>query len=170
MNSVYGALYDIVEQRLHEYDKAMPSSKNVFLYAVDKEPGVLDGTQIREMKNDMFMEAAYMGLLNRLPDESAKKSWECNMQLEPEIFRTQLLDTLIFSQEAIVKGACFRNNQVVPVKQRELMAFQAFVTTRDIAAETDNKKDFKDHLYDIYLKLPLSMRMFLRKILRRDSK
>lgn len=167
MDSVYGKLYDIVENRLREYDKTMPSSKSVFLYAVDKEPGILDGTQTKEMKDDIFFEVAYMGLLNRLPDESAKEAWKYQMQTEPENFRAQLLDALIFSQEAIIKGSIFKNNQIVAVKQRDLRVVQISGVKQDISGDTIQKRGLKDRLYALYTKLPLSMRIFLRKILRR---
>ena len=45
-NTVYENLYDIVEQRLKEYDGKMLCRKDVYLFSLDNEPGICDGEKL----------------------------------------------------------------------------------------------------------------------------
>lgn len=168
MNTVYGALYDIVEQHLQEYNKSMPCSKQAFLCAVDAEPGVCDEKQMETMENSVFFESVFISLLSRLPDDNVRTAWEYEMQKEPEEFRQMLLKTVVGSQEAIIKGSCLKNNRTKSVKYQEYPAWNGmFMNHSESESVSSAKPGVKDNLYKVYQKLPLSVRLFLRKMLRR---
>lgn len=168
MSNTYADLYDIVEQRLQEHNIPMVSTKEAFCYSVQMEPGICDGRHMETMENPAFLEAAFLGLLNRLPDESANTEWKHHMKQEPEKFRQELLNDVIPSTEAILKGSSFRNNQIVETRQRDLFKIDlSFAATMDGNPTSSSRQRIIDQLYKIYLKLPGRLRLFLRKILRR---
>lgn len=168
MNTVYGALYDIVEQHLQENNKVMPCSKQAFLYAVDTEPGVCDEKRMAEMENSVFFESAFVGLLSRFPDENARAAWEYEMQKDSVEFRQNLLNAVIGSQEALLKGGCLINNLTGTTALQDYPALNQIITDvpePEIAEQ--GKMGIKDRLYRGYQRLPLSIRLFVRKILKR---
>ena len=144
MNSLYAELYDIVHERLRESGLSMVGFKETFCYAAQLESGVLDGNGLEKMNNQMFLESVYLGILNRLPDESARIEWGYKMDNDPDKFRQELLEAIIPSTEALLKGVCFRN---------------------EVSDKTGRK--LLDMLYKIYQKFPMRLRLVLRKILRR---
>lgn len=169
MNTTYGALYDIVEQRLKNTDRDMPCSRQAFLFAADMGPGECDGMRMMDMGNEEFFQAVYLGLFNRLPDQSAKLVWKEELATSPDKFREALFDTLLCSPEAVTKGSCLINNQLVPVKYRELTALNEFILRKGAGqADFSAKEGWKDRLYKLYIKLPLPLRKLIRKILRRN--
>lgn len=169
MDHTYELLYDIVEGRLQNEGKLMPCSKQAFLFASSMEPGVCDGIQMQDMDNSVFLEAVFVGFLNRLPDEETKKYWMGRVQENPDIFRQSLLDAIIFSQEFVVKGGSFQNNRMVSPQLRESAAF-AWV----LSGEQENNLSASaqpgliDHLYKAYMHVPSPIRSKVRKILRRN--
>ena len=169
MNTTYEALYDIVEQRLQDTGRSMPCSRQAFLFAADMKPGECDGMQMTTMENEEFFQAVYLGLFNRLPDQSAKLVWKAEMATTTDKFRETLFDTLLCSPEAVTKGSCLVNNQLVPVKQRELTALNGFILGKSGGQGAASAKEgWKDRLYKLYIKVPLPLRKLIRKILRRN--
>ena len=93
-------------------------------------------------------------------------------------FREKLINALVCSPETILKGSSFRNNRVVTPEMREWSALNEYIETHRklYAVRTDGqvmegkpvKPGLKDHLYAIYIKLPLSFRRFVHKVLRRE--
>lgn len=169
MNHTYESLYDIVEGRLQSEGKTMPCSKQAFLFAADMEPGTCDGIKMQDMDNSHFLEAVFAGFLNRLPDEATKMYWLGRVQENPDSFRQSLLDAIIFSQEAVVKGASFQNNKLVSPKLREHAVFaQVLSGDQEKGVSGSDQPGLIDHLYKVYMHVPSSIRSKIRKILRRS--
>lgn len=169
MNTIYEALYNIVAQRLQEEEMTMPCSRQAFLFATGMKPGVCDGIQMQDMDNSVFLEAVFVGFLNRLPDEETKKYWMGRVRESSDIFRQSLLDAIIFSQEAVVKGASFQNNRMLPPKQRENAALVRILSGgQEDGASASDQPGLIDHLYKVYMHVPAPIRNKVRKLLRRN--
>lgn len=168
MSNTYADLYDIVEQRLQEQGIPMVSTREAFCCSVLMEPGICDGKLMETMENPAFLETAYLGLLNRLPDESANKEWKHYMKGEQDKFRQELMNDVVPSMEAILKGSSFQNNQIIETKQRALFKIDmSFAATMNGNSTGSSRQRLIDQLYKVYLKLPGGIRLFLRKVLRR---
>ena len=168
MSNTYADLYDIVEQRLQEHSIPMVSTKEGFCCSAYMEPGICDGRLMKTMENAAFLEIVYLGLLNRLPDESANNEWKHNMKQEQDKFRQELMNDVIPSMEAILKGSSFQNNQIIDTEQRELFKVDLSFTSAMPDNTTDGSRHkLIDQLYKVYLKLPRRFRLFFRKMLRR---
>ncbi len=167
MDNIYAKLYDIVADRLQEYGLSMAGSKETFCYSVEMEPGICDGKQLEKMENPMFLEAVYLGMLNRLPDEGAIAEWQYEMNKDADKFRQGVLNEIIPSTEALLKGSCFRNNRITESRQQEL--FRICVSEMADLNQTSDKNGQKllNGLYKIYLKFPMRLRLMVRKILKR---
>lgn len=168
MSNIYADLYDIVEQRLQEYDIPMPSTKDAFCYSVNIEPGILAGNGLEEMGNMAFFESVYLGMLNRLPDETANAEWKGHMKWNKDRFQQELLNDVVSSTEAILKGGCFKNNRIIETRQRELFRVSLSMTSSlNGDSPESSRQKLIDALYKVYMKLPGRLRLFLRKIIRR---
>lgn len=173
---IYESIYDLVEEKMKANDQTMPCSKEAFLFSAEMEPGVCDGQKMIDMENETFFEAAFMGMLNRLPDASAIQGWEAKLKTSsPDVFREALLSSIIFSPEAVLIGSQLRNNRVIIPRLREINILNEYIVEhdKDSAAlmqvkKSEPKVGLKDKLYKIYLKLPLSLRVLVHKILRRN--
>ena len=115
----------------------------------------------------MFLEAVYLGMLNRLPDEGAIAEWQYEMNKDADKFRQGVLNEIIPSTEALLKGSCFRNNRITESRQQEL--FRICVSEMADLNQTSDKNGQKllNGLYKIYLKFPMRLRLMVRKILKR---
>ena len=111
-NTVYENLYDIVEQRLKEYDGKMLCRKDVYLFSLDNEPGICDGEKLSTLEaNEDFFQGAFLSLLNRLPDEAVTKDWESNIKSKKsKVFQAELMNTLLSSPEAFIKSSALIND------------------------------------------------------------
>lgn len=171
MDIVYEKLYDIVEERMMEHNATMPYSKQAFLFATKTEPGICNVANMNEVNNDKFLELAYIGILGRLPDEGAKKALEYELEQSPEVFQKNIFSNLISSGEAILKSTTIINNKKIPITVRNQELFKKVLSVNgeedhDLESE---RKGIKTYLYAAYIKLPLSFRLFVRKVLGRDN-
>lgn len=167
MDNIYARLYDIVSGRLQEHGFLMAGTKETFCYSVKMEPGLCDGKQLEKMENPMFLEAVYLGMLNRLPDDSARAEWQHQMDGDPDKFRKALLNNVIPSTEALLKGVCFRNNRITESGQQELFRIYTSDTTDANQVSGKTGQRLLSGLYKIYQKLPMRLRLLIRKILKR---
>ena len=168
MTHVYQDLYELVEQRLQQHQMQMPCTKEAFLFAADTESGTCDGAKMKEMNNEAFFQSAYIGIMNRLPDDEAERNWRQNVrQQKTEEFREDLLETLIFSPEALAKNTVLINNQIVTTKEMDSeVLLELALHGKDTRIREAEKKGLIDYLYKAYLVLPLSFRKWVRKVLK----
>lgn len=170
MNTVYGQLYDIVERRMAAQQKKMPCSKNAFLYTTKAELGKCSVAEMQGLSNSECVEVAYLGIFGRLPEMGAKKAYECYEQQEKSIFLSNLLYTLINSEEAIIKNGIVVENKgaLIDYLNQELQQ-DKLNTNKENEVTTSTEGGVKDKLYNVYIKMPLPLRKLARKLLRRDK-
>lgn len=170
MNEIYGEIYNIVELQLKENSRSMPCAKNTFLYAVNAEPGICDGKALCAFEKEEFLQAVYVSLLKRLPDQEAEQAWEYFIKTKSnEEFREVLLDALIFSPESITKGTCMKDNRIVSARLRQQRCLLQILSGEvEQVAELSTKQKIKESLYKVYLRLPIGLKKVIRKLMGKD--
>lgn len=173
--TVYGNLYDVVEQRLKEYDGKMLCRKEVYLFSLDNEPGICDGEKLSSLEaNEDFFQGAFLSLLNRLPDEAVTNDWEPNIQSKkPTVFRAELMNTLLSSPEAFIKSSALINDTIMDPRVRPQPVLDQLVQVTGQAQTEDGgepqaaeRPGMKDRLYQVYQKMPEPIRRVAHRIVR----
>lgn len=174
-NTVYENLYDIVEQRLKEYDGKMLCRKDVYLFSLDNEPGICDGEKLSTLEaNEDFFQGAFLSLLNRLPDEAVTKDWESNIKSKKsKVFQAELMNTLLSSPEAFIKSSALINNTIMSPRMRPQPVLEQLIRTTDpVQPEAGESQPeparpgVKDRLYKVYQKFPAPVRKVAHRIVR----
>lgn len=174
-NTVYENLYDIVEQRLKEYDGKMLCRKDVYLFSLDNEPGICDGEKLSTLAaNEDFFQGAFLSLLNRLPDEAVTKDWESNIKSKKsKVFQAKLMNTLLASPEAFIKSSALINDTIMSPRMRPQPVLEQLIRTTDpVQPEAGESQPeparlgVKDRLYKVYQKFPAPVRKVAHRIVR----
>lgn len=92
-------LYRLAAERMHAADCEMPCSEDVFAVLTAAAPDGIPYAALAHLENADFLEAAYLLLLERPLDEAARKSWQEQLSLPAEDFRTRVLTTVLRSAE-----------------------------------------------------------------------
>lgn len=174
--STYEVLYDIVSQRLQEHGEEMLYRKEVYLFSLNNEPGICDGEKLSSLSNNAdFFQGAFISLLNRLPDEGVTKAWSSSIQSKkPQVFRAELMDTLLSSPEAVIKSSEFINNRITTTRIRPKQVLEALIPSEVTTGQEGNQQPAKakehlrmqDRLYKVYLGLPEPIRRVAHRIVR----
>ncbi len=168
---IYGKMYDMVEQRMSTQGLHLPCTRDTFLYSAKVSQGCCDGALMEEADNPSFLQMAYMGVLNRLPDQDALDLWKREYRSSQDVFRCRCMDALIFCSEALGKQTVFINNTVVETKQRDIRPLDDYIAMQNGGKARKEKLSERivSALYRGYSRLPYSLRRVLRKIFKRAS-
>ena len=175
-NEVYRKLYRIVNDELAQHGKQPLCSEDVFAFFVATRPGICDGRMLSDLLGVEFAEGVYVGALGRFIDSGAQKSYTELYRDHPDVFYECVLDTIITSQEFLIKSGRFiRNHSSLP-KQRALNMIDHLVKERTGLIQEEasqiqispvpNTNDI-DIVQRIAAILPASVKSVLRKIIRR---
>lgn len=93
------ALYHLAAERMRAADCEMPCSEDVFAVLTAAAPDGIRYAELEQLENADFLEAAYLLLLERPIDEAARKSWQEQLGLPADDFRTRVLKTILRSAE-----------------------------------------------------------------------
>lgn len=107
IRATYEKLYDIVDGNLQKNGakEKLEISKGAFLYSVSSEPGIADVSEMLRYKDNMeFLNIAYLGLLNRTVDETARQYWKQRKDEKTEDFQYSVVQSLLASPEFLFKG------------------------------------------------------------------
>ncbi len=109
--NVYSKLYDIVETNMRENGLDMSFGKNAYLKTIELKPKDVDILNFIELCNEEFIQAAYIGLLRRIPDKKAVEQWRMRSnELSERDFQKAVINSLMKSEEFLFKGVIVHNN------------------------------------------------------------
>lgn len=160
MKQIYIGLYSITARNMKEAGSNFITTQNVFLasFCSDNNSEV-DIEKLynlnKEIKNDEFLNIAYLSVLNRALSKGDIDVWCKSFQMPIEDFRRKVLGSLIYSREAKIIGKKIIN---IPdnIKQSKIKKAKAKVTA---------------FLYFcIFLKFPEGLRVQIKRILGKNVK
>lgn len=144
--SIYSKLYDraYTEQKdiMKDYDKR----KYIFLKLLELPPGEVTSSFLYDIPKQYFLEAAYMIMLRRWPEEHTVEVWKK---------QNEILETFEYKKAIILKIVNSLEFQSKEIK---------FVDT--IFEKKYIKGKIKKILYSIYLKLPSDFQELLKKLIK----
>lgn len=110
LSDIYEEVYKIAEENMEKNGGKIVIRKDaVKFYALNK-PGEMDLYLCEFMDNETFLQAVYLGMFNRMPDEKAVSDWSKKYDMPRFKFRKQLMDKIINSAEFANKPIIVRNN------------------------------------------------------------
>lgn len=151
---VYSDLYDLVESNMQNSDLDMFFSKDAYMKTIELNPKEVDILKLVELNNEGFIQAAYIGLLRRVPDEKAIQQWKLKSNnCSKREFQRMVINSIMKSDEFLYKGVIVRNN----IYSENILQQQIILNQAD-----DSPNLYMIKLYKIYHKLP----NFIKKIAR----
>ncbi len=103
--------YALVQQNLEASGKGMQlPGRRVVLYQNTCVPGILDVRDLMGADRAEFLQMAYYGLLETLPEPAVLQSWQKKSELSEWDYRKAVLDALMQNPEVAAKGRIIRNN------------------------------------------------------------
>ncbi|MBR1442782.1 MAG: DUF4214 domain-containing protein [Firmicutes bacterium] len=162
---IYKYLYNYTKDRLSEYGEEIGYSQELFLLSTETEENAVDLLKIRDFENRDFMAAAYITLLQRVPDDKAYAVWEDKFEEEKSEFQKKVIKTIINSNEFRIKGMRIKNNYTEAVSSNDSDA--AAMAAPTLSPALANMR--KGRLFKIYSKFPYGVRVRLRKIFGVDK-
>lgn len=158
MNDVYEKIYDIVENNILDQGGDFTYTKAAFLFEANRECNELDFLKLLKLNNQEFFEAAYLGMLGRLPDDGAYKSWDHHIKnMASQAFQERLTKSILSSNEFKLKGIVIKN-----------CIYALNSVDNNIHGSVNSKIAIYSILHKVYKKLPLKIRLIIRRILGKD--
>jgi len=106
--SVYAALYSFVVKNGERTQTLPVIPKDAFLLNTRQHPNCVDGERLGELDDEKYLDAIYWSLLNRVPEEDARRVWMKAAERTPgDRYRKKLSRRLSASLEAHTKGVLF---------------------------------------------------------------
>ncbi|MBQ9827768.1 MAG: DUF4214 domain-containing protein [Lachnospiraceae bacterium] len=110
LNDIYEEVYKIAEENMEKNGGKLQINKDaVKFYALNK-PGEMDLYLCEFMDNETFLQAVYLGMFNRMPDDSAVAYWSKKYGMPRFKFRKEVMDRVINSAEFKRNSIVVRNN------------------------------------------------------------
>ena len=108
--AVYKQLYDIADEKLQNVGEHVAITQEAFLAGLKSEPARINVAERLANLDDLsFLQAAYMMLLNRLPEDRLLK--KCgSRRYRGEAYRGRILGNASASYERTLKQTGFCNN------------------------------------------------------------
>lgn len=109
--NIYSKLYDIIETNMQENGLTMSVGKGAYLKTMEIKPEDVNILNFIELDNEEFVQAAYIGLLRRVPDKKAIEDWKIRSNdYSKRDFQKTVINSLMKSDEFSFKGTIVRNN------------------------------------------------------------
>ena len=151
---VYGKLYDIVSANMEASGKHFTPARNVFLLAAQLEPQRTDMALLKDIGKEEIVQAAYAAVFRRLPGEEELRYWEQPAFYEKNDYKEFILKAVTYSVERDIKAIEVYHTEEVGLKLR-------FMKMKRLLSRV------LGGVYKIYRKLPLTLRLRIRKVLRK---
>lgn len=158
MQEIYEKMYDVLKENMQENELTIGYSKEAFLYGAQKKPGCFNVPDIiGEEDKEKFLELAYLGCFDRLPEASAKENWKVRGgEKQTEAYQRDVLNHLIGSRELRIKRTRVLNNMYKKDKSKKLSKKEAAQVAKESL------------LIRIYRKLPEPIKNVYRRFKRRS--
>ncbi len=158
---IYSKLFDIVENNMEKNNMEMEFTKEAFLFQAEKTGNKVDMAKMLHFNNKAFFEASYLGLLDRFPDEQAVKNWNDRVNNLPKeefqrILTTSIINSLEFRLKNIEVYNCIYG----------MKKYETGVSKQHVSSNV--KMKFYDIGYKYYKRLPIKIKMVIRKLAGRD--
>lgn len=156
---IYSDLYDLVESNMQNSGLDMFFTKGAYMMTIELEPKEVDILKMIELNNEEFVQAAYVGLLRRVPDEKAVQQWGLKSNnCSKRKFQRMVINSLMKSDEFLYKGIIVRNN----IYSENILQQQI------VLSETNDSPNlYMIKLYKIYHKLPSIIKKLARFIVNK---
>lgn len=106
--SVYAALYDVVEEAAGASNSCVVLPREAFLQNTLQHPNCVDGRLLALLSDELYLHALYWSMLNRVPDDTAVAVWSGHARRKPgSLYRRKLSRRISASLEAHTKGVMF---------------------------------------------------------------
>lgn len=105
---VYEKLYRIIKKNMELNGGEMPFEEQTFLTVLGTPRNIADIAALCENDSAAFLENAFLQLLNRFPDEGARKGW-CSRLSESDVKR-KIIRSIVNSPEFQMKESYLCNN------------------------------------------------------------
>lgn len=142
-------IYRTAQRNAETAGEKMPCSEALFAALDAMEPGVCDYGVLRGLENSDFLEAAFLTLLRRPADETARTNWMTRAELPPEEFQTQLLRSVLRSEEYTHSGVTL---------------IHCPLPLNEDAPHTVRVAAYPERLLAIYRKMPAPLKTIAKKI------
>ena len=152
-------LYQSIDEKLSmeqdHKDRLMRIRPEILNMYAALDPARVDYLSIRDLKNEDFFFALYLGMCRRPPSETDVAVWKPNAEKWPkERFQQELVGSVARSEEVIAKGS--------------LLDHYGFHIKYDSPSVLRKLKLEKSRLYeplhDLYMKLPIGLRIIAKRI------
>ena len=152
--NVYSKLYDIVETNMQENGLDMLFGKSVYLKTIELKPKDVDILNFIELCNEEFVQAAYIGLLRRIPDKKSIEQWRNRFNdYSKRDFQKKVINSLMSSEEFIFKGVIVKND----------IYSERVIQQQIVVGETDEMPNvYVIKLTKLYNKMPQVIKDFAR--------
>lgn len=151
---VYDKLYDAVAENYQAAEKKFGYGKNTFLCDVEKHPRVIDVSGYLHLDNEDFLQALFVAVFKRLPEEKELASWTGMYAQENETFQEAVLRSIGDSGVAAINGIELINNPYF--EQKKGMRYKMLGKLYGL---TD-----KSSLREFGKKLPKPIQKIIRKV------
>ncbi len=151
---IYGALFDVMKKNMDEAGAETPAYREAFLACVHTPRHSVDMTRLAGLSRPAFMQAAYGTMLQRFPDENARKVWKDQEVLSDYEFKKKLVKVLKDSREIHGKQTVLWNDM--------------FSEHENVEINTVMRTGYSglDRLYSLYSHMPEWMKRFAKRVLR----
>lgn len=107
-NRIYEGLFEIADKNMQQSGRSFTCPKAAFLYYIKNDPYETDVMSLMETpaSNEEFLDIAYIAVLNRIADDTARSTWKVHMDMPEKEFRYLLIRGLVNSEEARLTGRC----------------------------------------------------------------
>lgn len=154
MMSIYEEIYNVVAENMQAAGNTFEYKKETFLCDVETHPRDVVVSKYLHLSNDKFVEAIYVAVLKRLPDERTVAFWQEKYDMPKEAFQCEVL-------------RCIEKSSVVAINQIRLLDNPYFEQKRGIKYKilgvlyglTD-----KSNLREFGKKLPQPIQKVIRKV------
>lgn len=148
-NQIYERLFEIADKNMQQSGRSFTCPKAAFLYYIKNDPCVTDVMELMETpaSNEEFLDIAYIAVLNRTADDTAKSTWKAHMDMPEKEFRRFLIRGLVNSDEARLTG-------------RHISGYSRGSTGRKSLRQRSMEK-----LLAVYRKMPESIKNIIRKVI-----
>ncbi|MGL5434322.1 MAG: hypothetical protein ACRDBO_02835 [Lachnospiraceae bacterium] len=147
---IYDGLFQLVNENLQASGGEMEFKKETFLSTVGESGQITDISEWRDFENDVFLEVAYLKLLERLPDKMAISIWKGKMGKAKKEVHAEIITSILSSQEYLLHNTYAINNIYSPVRQKKVSL----------------RFGIREFMYRVYKKFPEPVKQVIRKMLK----
>ncbi len=151
---VYDKLYDVVAGNYQAAGQEFGYEKSTFLCDVEKHPRVIDVSGYLHLHNREFLQAIFVAVFKRLPDERETGHWKSRYSEETARFQEAVLRSIAGSGVAAINGIELINNPYF--EQKKNLRYKMLGKLYGL---TD-----KASLREFGKKLPMPIQKIIRKV------